>query len=142
MWTATATARRVGLILRDRRCGIRLTSKPAGVHALDGVRESRSCLGWGAGLRLRVRLRQVAGLHHEKAQGLLRHPPITGLALYGAEPAVAMPLAARFVLGPPRFCHEEGQGWVLRPPRVECLAHRPGAWHEGHHAHTLFPTQA
>src|SRR5262249_5285539 len=66
MWTAPATARLVVFILRNSRCGIRLTGKPAGVHALDAVSEGLSFLCLGAGIRLRVLLSQLAGMHHEK----------------------------------------------------------------------------
>jgi hypothetical protein len=142
VWTATATARLVVLIFRDRRCSIRCTGTPAGVHPLDVVGEGFSFLRLGAGIRLRVLLGQLAGMHHEKAQVLLRHPPITVLDFYGAEHALAVPLAARFVLGTPRLFHEEGQSWWLRAPRVQGLAHRTGAWHQGHQAQALFPTQA
>jgi hypothetical protein len=31
---------------------------------------------------------------------------------------------------------------LLRAPRFQCLAHRTGAWHKGHQAQPLFPTQA
>jgi hypothetical protein len=34
------------LILRDRRCGIRLTGKPAGLHVLHGLNDG---LGFFAG---------------------------------------------------------------------------------------------
>jgi hypothetical protein len=97
---------------------------------------------WGAGIPLHVLLGSLAGMHHEKASVLLRHPPITGLDLDGADHAVAMPLAARFVLGTPRLCHEEGQRWLLRAPRFQGLTPRTGAWHKGHQAEALFPTQA
>src|SRR5262249_4067651 len=65
----------------------------------------------------------------------------TVLDLYGAGHALTMPLVARCGLGTPRLCHEEEQGWLLRAPRFQCLAHRTGAWHEGHQAQPLFPTQ-
>src|SRR4030095_7409554 len=67
VWTATATARLVGLILRHGRYGIRFTGKPAGVHPLDVVGEGFSFLLLSAGIRLRVLLGQLAGMHHEKA---------------------------------------------------------------------------
>ena len=141
VWTATATARLLGLILRDGRCGIRFTGKPAGVHPLDVVGEDLSFLRLGAGIRLRVLLGQLAGMHHEKAPCLLRHPPIPVLDLYGAAHALSMPLAARFVLGTPRLFHEAGKSWLLRAPRFQCLTHRTGAWPKGHQAQALFPTQ-
>jgi hypothetical protein len=56
VWTATATARLVVLILRDGRYGIRFTGKPAGVHPLDVVSKGFSFLRLGAGIRLRVLL--------------------------------------------------------------------------------------
>jgi hypothetical protein len=142
VWTATATARLLVLLLRDGRCGIHFTGKPAGVHPLDMVGEDLSFLRLGAGIRLCVLLGQLARMHHEKAPFLLRHPPITVLDLYGAEHAVAMPLAACFVLGTPRLFHEQGKSWLLRAPRFQFLAHRTGAWHKGHQAQALVPTQA
>jgi hypothetical protein len=67
VWTATAPARLVVLILRDGRYGIRFTGTPAGVHPLDVVGEGFSFLRVGADIRLRVLLGQLAGRHHEKA---------------------------------------------------------------------------
>jgi hypothetical protein len=81
-------------------------------------------------------------MHHEKTPFLLRHPPIAVLDLHRPEDALPMPLAARFVLGPPRLFHEERQGGLLLSPGFQLLAHRTGAWHEGDQAQRLFQTQA
>jgi hypothetical protein len=81
-------------------------------------------------------------MHHEKAQRFLRHPPIAVLDLYRPDDALPMPLAARFVLDPSRLFHEEGQGGLLLSPGCQLLAHRTGAWHEGHQAQPLFQPQA
>ena len=51
-------------------------------------------------------------------------------------------LARRFGLGPPGFLHQEGQGGVLLAPRFQLLAHRTGAWHQGHQTNALLQAQA
>ena len=81
-------------------------------------------------------------MHHEKAQRFLRHPPIAVLDLHGPDDALSMPTAAHFVLGTSRLCHSQGQDVLLLSPGFQLLAHRPGAWHEGHQAQPLFQTQA
>ena len=127
---------------RDGGCGIRLTGKPLGLSLLDVRRDGLGFLRLGGGRGLGLLLRQLARMHHEKAQRFLRHPPIAVLNLYRPADALPMPLAARCVLGPPRLFHEEGQGGLLLSPGFQLLAHRTGAWHEGHQAQPLCPTQA
>ena len=130
------------LTLRNGGFGIRLTGKPPGLSLLDVRRDDCGVLLVGGGIDLGLLLRQLARMPHEKAQRFLRHPPIAVLALDRPDDALPRPLAARCVLGPPRLFPSEGQGGLLLSPGFQLVAHRPGAWHEGHPAPPLFPTQA
>ena len=104
-WAAASVSWPLVLILRDGGCGIRLTGKPAGVHSLHMVCNGLGFLPLGAGIRLGLLLGQLTRMHYEKAQFLLRHPPIAVLHFHGPDDALPMPTAARFVLGPPRLFH-------------------------------------
>ncbi len=141
-WTVASSSWPPALTFRNGGFGIRLTGKPPGLSLLDVRRDDcgflRVCGGRGLGLLLR----QLARMHHEKAQRFLRHPPSAVLDLYRPDDALPRPRAARCVLGPPRLFPSEGQGGLLLSPGFQLVAHRPGAWHEGHQAPPLFPTQA
>src|SRR5215467_10041240 len=52
-----------------------------------------------------------------------------------------MPAAWGFVLGPPGLFHQEREEGLLLAPGFEFLAHRTGAWHQGHQANPLLQTQ-
>ena len=113
-----------------------------GLYLLDVRCDGFGFLLLGGGRGLGLLLRQVARMHHEKAPRFLPHPPIAVLDLHRPDDAWPMPLAARCVLGPPRLFHSEGQGGVLLSPGCQLLAHRTGAWHEGHQAQPPGQTQA
>ena len=81
----------------------------------------------GSGIGLGLLLRQLARMHHDKAQRFLRDPSIAVLDLHLPEHALPMPAAGRFVLGPPRLLHQEGQGGLLLSPGFEFLADGTGA---------------
>src|SRR5262249_20532249 len=141
-WAAASSSRPPALILRDGGFGIRLTGKPPGLYLLDVRRDGFGFLLLGGGISLCLLRRQLARMHHETAQCCLRQPPIAILDLYRPDAALPMPLAARFVLGPPRLFHEEGQGGLLLSPGFQLLAHCTGAWHKGHQAQPFFQTPA
>jgi hypothetical protein len=61
------------LILRDRRFGIRRTGKPAGLHALHVLCNSSSFLLFCGGIGLGLLLRQLARMHHNKAERFERY---------------------------------------------------------------------
>ena len=142
VWAATASARLLALIRGQGSCGIRPAGTPLGLYLLDGRRDGFGFLCLGGSLGLGLLLRQWARMPHEQAQVCLRHPPIAVLDLHRPDDAWSRPLAARFVLGPPRLCHEERQVGVLLSPGFQCLAHCPGAWHAGHQAQPLCQTPA
>jgi hypothetical protein len=128
------------LILCDGRRGIRLTGKPAGLHMLDVRNDCGGFLRLRSGIRLGLLLRELARMHHDKAEGLVSYPPFTVLHLHLSEHTLPMPAAWFFVLRPARFLHEEGQGGLLAPPGFECLAHGTRAGDSGDEAHPLFQT--
>ena len=128
------------LILCDGRRGIRLTGKPAGLHMLDVRNDCGGFLRWRSGIRLCLLLRELARMHHDTAEGLVRSPPCTVLHLHLSQHPLPMPAAWFFVLRPARLLHEEGQGGLLAPPGFECLAHGTRAGDSGDEAHPLFQT--
>jgi hypothetical protein len=98
------------LLLRDRHSGIRLTGKPPRLYLLHVVCDGANFLLWRYGIGLRLLLRQLTGMHDDKAHLLLDDASLTVLDLDAAEYAVSMPTARLFVLGPPELLHQEGQG--------------------------------
>ena len=93
------------LILRDSRCGIRLTRKPLGLHVL-GMRHDRfGFLGLRGSIGLGLLLRQLARMHHNKAERFERDPSVAVLHFHLPEHTLSMPTAWCLVLGPPRFFH-------------------------------------
>jgi len=116
------------LILRDGRFGISLTGKPAGLHMLAVLHDCCGFLRLRRGIRLGLLLRELARMHHDKAEELVRYPPVPVLHLHLSEHTLPMPAAWFFVLRPARFLDEEGQGGLLAPPGFECLAHGTRAW--------------
>ena len=118
---AASLARPPVLILRDGRYGIRFTGKPAGLPVRDVRNDGLSFLRLRHAIDLCLLLRQLTRMHHDKPQFDLRHPALAVLDLYQAVHAVAMPVARRFVLGPPRRLDEQGQRGVLLAPGFECL---------------------
>src|SRR5262249_60468289 len=74
--TAASPSRPPVLILRDRRFGIRCTGKPAGLHALHVRCNSSSFLLLGGGRGLGVLLRQLARMHHHKAERFERYSSV------------------------------------------------------------------
>jgi hypothetical protein len=129
------------LILGDGSLGIGPARKPLRLHLprVGGYGLRFLCLGRGIGLRLL--LRQLTRMHHDKAPFLLGDPSLAVLDLDLANDAWAMPLATHVVFGPPGFFHQERQGGGLLAPRFQLLAHRTGAWHEGHHAEPLLQAE-
>jgi hypothetical protein len=111
------------LILRDGRCGIRRTGKPAGLPRLDVLHDCCGFLRVRSGIRLCLLRRALARMHHDKAEGLVSSPPVTVLHLPLSQHTLPMPAACFFVLRPARLLYEEGQGGVLAPPGFACLAH-------------------
>src|SRR5262245_52258446 len=109
------------LILCDGRCGIRLTGKPAGLHLLDVRNDCGGFLRLRSGRRLGWLLRELARMHHDKAEGLVSDPPFTVLHLHLSEHTWPMPAAWCFVLHPARFLHKEGQDGLRAPPGFEGL---------------------
>src|SRR5206468_10884558 len=98
---AASPARPPVLLLRNRRCGIRLTDKPAGVHTLHVLGDGARFLGLRAGIRLGLLLGQLTRMHYDKPQVYLRHLARAVLHVHRAVHALAMPAARRFILGPP-----------------------------------------
>ena len=111
------------LILRAGRFGISRTGKPARLHLLDVCTDRLRFLRLRSGIRLCLLRRELARMHHDKAEGLVRYPPFTVLHLHLSQHTLPMPAAWCFVLRPARFLHEEGQGGLLASPGFECLAH-------------------
>ena len=60
-------------------------------------------------------------MHPDKAERVERDPSVALLDLPLPADPLAMPTAWGFVLGPPRFLHEEGPFPWLRSPGCECL---------------------
>src|SRR4029453_998665 len=120
--TAASPARPPVLILRDRRFGIRRTGKPASLHALHVLCNSSSFLLLGGGIGLGLLLRQLARMHHHKAERFERYSSVAVLNLHLPAHTLSMPAARRFILGPPRLLQQEGQGGLLLPPGFEGLA--------------------
>jgi hypothetical protein len=102
---APSPSRASPLILRDGGFGIRLTGKPPGLHLLDVRCDGFGFLRLRGGIGLRLLLRQLARMHHDKAQFLLGDPSRALLHLDPAEYTVSMPAARRLVLRPSRLLH-------------------------------------
>jgi hypothetical protein len=99
---------------------------------LDVLNDCCGFLRLRSGIRLCVLLRELARMHHDKAEGLVSYPPFTVLHLHLSEHTLPMPAAWFFVLRPARFLHKEGQGGLLAPPRFQLLPDGTGARHQGH----------
>ena len=127
-WTAPAASLAPALIRCDSRFGIRLTRKPLRVDILHLVGDGCGFLRLGSRIGLGVLLRQLTGMHHDKAQCLLDHPPLAVLHLDPAQHAVPMPASGRFRLGPPWLLHQQRQGGVLLSPGFEVLPYGTGPW--------------
>jgi hypothetical protein len=78
-------------------------------------------------IRLGLLLRQLTGVNNDKAQGLLRHASVTPLHLDQPHDALASPLAWPLILRASRFLDQQGQRWLLLPPRLQGLAYGTGA---------------
>jgi hypothetical protein len=75
------------------------------LHLLDVRCDGFGFLRLRGGIGLRLLLRQLARMHHDKAQFLLGDPSRAILHLDSAEHTVAMPAARRLVLRPARLLH-------------------------------------
>jgi hypothetical protein len=130
--TAASPARPPGLIFRDRLGGIRLTGKPAGVHALHMLGDGPRFLRWRAGIRLGLLVRQLTRMHHHKPERLRDDSSVAVLDLDLPDDALTMPTAGLLVLRPPGLLYQEREGGLLLPPRFELLAYGTGARDQGH----------
>jgi hypothetical protein len=110
------------LILRDRRGGIRLTGEPAGSHVLHVRNDGLGFLRLRRRIGLGVLLRQLACMHHHKAERFERDPPVAVLDLHVPAHTLAMPAARCFVLRPPGLLHEQGQRGLLLSPGFQGLS--------------------
>jgi hypothetical protein len=126
-WAAASLSLSLALILRDGGFGIRLTGKPPGLHVLDVRRDGVSFLGLRGGIGLRVLLRQLARMHHHKAERFERDPSVALLDLHLPDHTLSMPTPRGLILRPPRLLQQEGQGGLLLPPGFEGLADGTGA---------------
>ena len=129
---AASPARPPVFILRDRRCGIRLTRKPLRVDMLHVGCHGCGFLRWRSGIRLGLLLRQVARMHHHKPECLRDDASVALLHLHLAQHAWPMPAAGRLILRPPKLLAQEGAGGLLLAPGFERLAHRTGARDQRH----------
>src|SRR6266446_1000594 len=125
-WAAASLSLSPALILRDSRCGIRLTCKPPGLHVLAVRRDGGGFLGLRGRICLRLLLRQLARMHHHKAERFERDPSVAILNLHLPDHTLSMPTPRGLVLRPPRFLQQEGQGGLLLPPGFEGLADGTG----------------
>jgi hypothetical protein len=75
------------------------------VHLLDVRCDCFGFLRWRGGICLRLLLRQLARMHHDKAPFFLHNPPIAILHRDPAAHTGAMPAARRLVLRPSRLLH-------------------------------------
>jgi len=139
---AAALSRPLVRIRRAGGFGLSCTGTPAGGHPRPMVCHGRGCRRLGAGIGLGWLRGQLPCMPHEKAPLLLRPPPIAVRDLRRPADAWPMPTAARFGLGTPSLCCHKGQDGVLLAPGFPGVAHRTGAWHEGHYASPLFQTPA
>jgi hypothetical protein len=128
-WAAASSSLAPALLRRDRRCGLRLTRQPPGVHGLDVRQDGCGFVGWRGGRGLGWRLRQWARMHHHKAKRCERAPAVAGRALHRPDHPVAMPPAWDLVPGPPRLLHAEGQPSLGLSPGVACLPDSARARH-------------
>jgi hypothetical protein len=96
---------------------------------LPVVCHGHGLLGLRRGRRLRLLVRELTRMHHDKPERLHADPSITVLNFDLSDHALPMPAAGRFRRRPPRFLHEEGQGGLLLPPGFEVLTHGTRAWH-------------
>jgi hypothetical protein len=118
----------LALILGDRRFGVGEAGKPPGLRLPHVVCQGSGFFLLGCGIGLGLLLGQLTRMHDDKAQDLLRDAPIAVFDLHLATHALAMPAPGRFMLGPPRFLYEQGQGGLLLPPGFECLTNGTGPW--------------
>jgi hypothetical protein len=114
------------LILRDRRCGSRLTGQPAGLHVLHVRNDGLGVLRWRSRIRLGLLLRQLACMHHHKAERFARAPAVAVLDLHWPDHTLAMPAARRLVLRPSRLLHYKRSHGLPLAPGVEFLPDSTG----------------
>jgi hypothetical protein len=88
---------------------------------LDVRHDGFGFLGLRGGIGLGLLLRQLARMHHNKAERFERDPSVAVLYLYLPDHTLAMPPAWCLVLGPPRFLHQEGQHRLVLAPGFETL---------------------
>src|SRR5262245_40286875 len=119
------------LILRNCGFGIRLTGKPPRLHVPHVVYEGLGFLRLGCSIGLGLLLRQLTRMHHDKAQGHLRHLSLIVLYVHRAAHALAMPAARRCVLRPSRLLDSQGQRGLLLSPGFKFLPDGTRAWHQG-----------
>ena len=98
-------------------------------------------LGLGRGIGVRLLLRQLTRMDHDKTQRLLNHPPVT--ILHGHLPGDTLPVPSsrRLLPGASRFLHQERQRGLLLPPGLQFLPYRTGAWHQRDEPDSLLETQ-
>jgi hypothetical protein len=94
---------------------------------LDVICHGHGFLGLRCCRRLRLLVRELTRMHHDKAERLHADPAIAVLDFDLADDALPMPAARGFVFRPARFLHEEGQGGGLAPPGFEFLPDGAGA---------------
>src|SRR5262249_40033829 len=96
----------------------------------------------GGGRGLGVLLRQLARMHHHKAERFERYSSVAVFNLHLPAHALSMPAARRFILGPPGFLHHKGQRALLPPPGFERWAEGTGARDERDEGDLLLETDA
>jgi hypothetical protein len=138
---APASSRAPALRLRAGSFGIRLTGTPPGLHLLDVRCDGFGCLRLRGGIGLRLLLCQLARMHHDKAQCLLRDPSRALLHLDPTAHPGAMPAARRLVLRPSRLLHYEREPGGLLAPGFEVLPDSTGARDEGDQPESMLETQ-
>ena len=141
MGATTASSRPLPLIGGYRGFGVRQARNPLGLHTFAVVGHGLGFLALSARIGLAVLVRQLTRMHDHQPAFLSGDPSVAVLDFDLAHPTVSMPAAWGVVRGTPGLCHHEREeGWLLAPG-CACLAHRPGAWHQGHPAHPLLQTQ-
>jgi hypothetical protein len=141
-WTTPPAARLLPGILRYGGIRIGPTGKPTCLHPFDMIGKGLRFFVLGCGIRQGLLMRQLAGMPHDKAQGLLRHASIAPLHLYRPHDALATPAAWRLVLRAAGFLHSQRQSGLLLAPGFQFLTHGTGPGHERHEPQVAFQAQA
>ena len=107
-WRAPTPPLATPVVLGDGRLRVSSPGKPSRFHGLDGLGNTRGCLGLGRAIRRRRLVGQLAGVDDQKADVRPVEAPVRVRHGHTADAAWPMPAARRLLTGPPRFFEPSG----------------------------------